>query len=69
MTYRIILDPTLSEEDLGKIWGLDHAAALFRRRPYHWTGVWVDARGTWAGNLPTKVLVSDINRRSGMCNK
>ena len=28
MTYRIILDPTLSEEDLGKIWGLDHGQRL-----------------------------------------
>jgi len=28
MTYRIILDPTLSEEDLGKILGLDHGQRL-----------------------------------------
>ena len=28
MTYRIILDPTLSEEDLGKIWGLDYGQRL-----------------------------------------
>jgi len=55
-----------SRQDLGIG---SRAAAWSRRRPYHWTGVWVDARGNWVGNLPTEVLVDDINGRSGMCNK
>ena len=70
MTVDIVLDPYVvrrrSRQDLGiGSW----AAALSRRRPYHWTAVWVDARTTWVGNLPTKGLVGDINRLSGMCNK
>ena len=66
MTYRIILDPTLSEGDLRKIWGLDHGQRLgLDADPTNWTGVWVDARGNWVGNLPAKVLVGDINGRSG----
>jgi len=66
MTCHIILDPYVvirrSRQDLGiGSW----AAVLSRRQPYHWTGGWVDARATWVGNLPAKVLVGDINGRSG----
>jgi len=49
----------LSEEDLGKIWGLDHRQRIcLKASPMtsHQTDLWVDAGETWVGNLSIEAL-------------
>ena len=66
-TEHIILDPYAGRGGSGQDLGIgSRAAALYRRRPIHWTSVWVDARTAWMGSLPTQGLVGNINGLSGI---
>ena len=69
MTFHIILDPWVVRRRFRQDLEIgSRAAALSRHRPYHWTGVWVDARATWE-TYPPKFWSGDINGTSGTCNK